>query len=40
MNELHLRNKYYFAHLNTVEEAAVHLDVGIKILLSLISSMV
>ncbi len=31
MNELHLRNKYYFAHLNTVEEAAVHLDVGIKI---------
>ena len=31
MNELHLRNKYYFAHLNTVEEAAVHLDVGVKI---------
>lgn len=31
MNELHLRNKYYLAHLNTVEEAAVHLDVGVKI---------
>ncbi|MCB1947456.1 carboxysome shell carbonic anhydrase, partial [Nitrosomonas sp.] len=31
MKELYLRNKYYFAHLNTVEEAAVDLDVGIKI---------
>ena len=31
MNELHLRNKYYFAHLRTVEEGAVHMDVGIKI---------
>ncbi|MCP5244347.1 MAG: carboxysome shell carbonic anhydrase [Burkholderiales bacterium] len=35
MNELHLRNKYYFAHLNTVEEAAVDLDVGIKIFTNL-----
>ncbi|SEQ76585.1 carboxysome shell carbonic anhydrase [Nitrosomonas sp. Nm51] len=31
MKELYLRNKYYFAHLNTVEEGAADLDVGIKI---------
>ncbi|MDC8445856.1 MAG: carboxysome shell carbonic anhydrase [Nitrosomonas sp.] len=35
MKELYLRNKYYFAHLNTVEEAAVDLDVGIKIFTNL-----
>ncbi|CAE6492494.1 Carboxysome shell carbonic anhydrase [Nitrosomonas nitrosa] len=35
MNELHLRNKFYFAHLNTVEEGAIHLDVGIKIFTNL-----
>ena len=32
---LHLRNKYYFAHLSTVEEGAADLDVGIKIFTSL-----
>jgi carboxysome shell carbonic anhydrase len=31
MNELQLRNKFYFAHLDTVEEGAADLDVGIKI---------
>lgn len=35
MNELHLRNKFYFAHLRTVEEGAAHLDVGIKIFTNL-----
>jgi carboxysome shell carbonic anhydrase len=29
--ELQLRNKFYFAHLDTVEEGAADLDVGIKI---------
>ncbi|MHB1950918.1 MAG: carboxysome shell carbonic anhydrase [Acidiferrobacteraceae bacterium] len=31
MNELQLRNKFYFAHLDTVEEGAADLDVGINI---------
>ena len=31
MTELQLRNKFYFAHLATVEEGAADLDVGIKI---------
>jgi len=31
MGELQLRNKCYFAHLDTVEEGAPDLDVGIKI---------
>ena len=31
MSELQLRNKFYFAHLDTVEEGAPDLDVGIKI---------
>lgn len=31
MGELQLRNKFYFAHLDTVEEGAPDLDVGIKI---------
>lgn len=31
MSELQLRNKFYFAHLDTVEEGAADLDVGIKI---------
>ena len=31
MSELQLRNQYYFAHLDTVEEGAPDLDVGIKI---------
>lgn len=31
MTELQLRNKFYFAHLDTVEEGAADLDVGIKI---------
>lgn len=31
MTELQLRNKFYFAHLDTVEEGAPDLDVGIKI---------
>lgn len=35
MKEVYLRNKYYFAHLNTVEEAAVDLDVGVKIFTNL-----
>lgn len=29
--ELQLRNQYYFAHLDTVEEGAADMDVGIKI---------
>ena len=29
--ELQLRNKYYFAHLDTIEEGAPDMDVGIKI---------
>ena len=29
--EIHLRNLTYFAHLNTVEEGASDLDVGVKI---------
>lgn len=28
---VHLRNKYYYAHLDTVEEGAADMDVGIKI---------
>lgn len=31
MNELQLRNKFYFAHLDTVEEGAADMDVGIQI---------
>lgn len=31
MGELQLRNKFYFAHLDTVEEGAADLDVGVKI---------
>lgn len=31
LSELQLRNKFYFAHLDTVEEGAADLDVGIKI---------
>ena len=31
MRELQLRNKFYFAHLDTVEEGAPDMDVGIKI---------
>lgn len=31
MTELQLRNKFYFAHLDTVEEGAADMDVGIKI---------
>lgn len=31
MSELQLRNKFYFAHLDTVEEGAACMDVGIKI---------
>lgn len=31
MTELQLRNKFYFAHLDTVEEGAADLDVGVKI---------
>lgn len=31
MSELQLRNKFYFAHLDTVEEGAADMDVGIKI---------
>ena len=31
MSELQLRNKFYFAHLDTVEEGAPDMDVGIKI---------
>jgi len=31
MGELQLRNKFYFAHLDTVEEGAADLDVGIQI---------
>lgn len=31
MNELQLRNQFYFAHLDTVEEGAADLDVGVKI---------
>jgi hypothetical protein len=31
MCELQLRNKFYFAHLDTVEEGASDMDVGIKI---------
>lgn len=31
MGELQLRNKFYFAHLDTVEEGAADMDVGIKI---------
>lgn len=31
MTELQLRNKFYFAHLDTVEEGAADLDVGIRI---------
>jgi carboxysome shell carbonic anhydrase len=31
MNELQLRNKFYFAHLDTVEEGANDMDVGIRI---------
>lgn len=35
MTELQLRNKFYFAHLDTVEEGAADLDVGVKIFTSL-----
>lgn len=35
LSELQLRNKFYFAHLDTVEEGAADLDVGIKIFSSL-----
>ena len=31
MDELQLRNQFYFAHLDTVEEGAADMDVGIKI---------
>lgn len=31
MSELQLRNKFYFAHLETVEEGAPDMDVGVKI---------
>ena len=31
MSELQLRTKFYFAHLNTVEEGVADMDVGIKI---------
>lgn len=31
MSELQLRNKFYFAHLDTVEEGSADMDVGIKI---------
>lgn len=31
MNELQLRNLFYFAHLDTVEEGSADMDVGIKI---------
>lgn len=31
MSELQLRNQFYFAHLDTVEEGAADMDVGIKI---------
>lgn len=31
MSELQLRNKFYFAHLDTVEEGTADMDVGIKI---------
>lgn len=31
MNELQLRNNFYFAHLDTVEEAVADLDVGVNI---------
>jgi carboxysome shell carbonic anhydrase len=31
MSELQLRNKFYFAHLDTVEEGANDMDVGIRI---------
>lgn len=31
MSELQLRNKFYFAHLDTVEEGAPDMDVGIRI---------
>jgi len=31
MSELQLRNKFYFAHLDTVEEGAADMDVGVKI---------
>ena len=31
MEELHLRNQFYFAHLDTVEEGVADLDVGVKI---------
>ena len=31
MSELQLRNKFYFAHLDTVEEGANDIDVGIRI---------
>ncbi len=31
MSELQLRNKFYYAHLDTVEEGATDLDIGIKI---------
>lgn len=35
ISELQLRNKFYFAHLDTVEEGAVDIDVGIKIFANL-----
>jgi carboxysome shell carbonic anhydrase len=31
MSELQLRNQFYFAHLDTVEEGAADMDVGIKV---------
>ncbi|MEO6146239.1 MAG: carboxysome shell carbonic anhydrase [Sulfuriferula sp.] len=31
MSELQLRNKFYFAHLDTVEEGAADIDIGIKV---------
>jgi len=35
ISELQLRNKFYFAHLDTVEEGATDIDVGIKIFTNL-----
>ncbi len=35
MNELQLRNNFYFAHLDTVEEAVADLDVGVNIFTAL-----
>jgi len=35
LEQLQLRNQFYFAHLDTVEEGAADLDVGVKIFTSL-----